>query len=263
MHLEMLKLLIADAGEEFRQTLADRVRGMYRLRLCHEGKETLEMMLAFKPDLVVLDMMLPGLDGISILQEASRRGVRPMVLATTKFANDFVVEAAARMGVGYMMVKPCDVKATAQRLLDLAEHVEQPAVVRPEPRTEVSNILLALGISTKLRGYAYLREAILEMLNRSGQSVTKELYPAVGKICDATRSQVERSIRSAISKAWENRDESLWRVYFQSASCDRLERPTNAVFITSIADRLSMDRDLQLPEEKTLYKLREESAEKL
>lgn len=263
MHLEMLKLLIADAGEEFRQTLADQVRGIYRLRICQEGKETLDMMLAFKPDLVVLDMMLPGLDGISILQEASRRGVRPMVLATTKFANDFVVESAARLGVGYMMVKPCDVKATVQRLQDLAKHLELPAVVRPEPRTAVSNILLALGISTKLRGYAYLREAILEMLNCSGQSVTKELYPTVGKICDATRSQVERSIRSAISKAWEKRDEALWRLYFLPTSGDRLERPTNAVFITSIADRLSMDQDLQLLDAKTMYKLREETAEKL
>ncbi len=243
-YLEMLKLLIADAGEEFRQSLAEQVRGTYRIRVCQEGRETLDMMLAFKPDLVVLDMMLPGLDGISILQEASRSGVRPMVLATTKFANDYVVESAARLGVGYMMVKPCDLKATAQRLQDLAENLKTPAVARPEPRTAVSNILLALGISTKLRGYAYLREAILEMANRPGQSVTKELYPTVGKICGATRTQVERSIRSAIYKAWEHRDENIWKMYFQPVSGDRQERPTNAVFISCIADRLCVERNL-------------------
>lgn len=261
--MEMLKLLIADAGEEFRQSLAEQVRGAYRLRTCQEGRETLDMMLAFKPDLVVLDMMLPGLDGISILQEAIRCGVRPMVLATTKFANDYVVESAARLGVGYMMVKPCDVKATAQRLQDLAEHLDRPAVARPEPRTAVSNILLALGISTKLRGYAYLREAILETANRPGQSVTKELYPAVGKICGATKTQVERSIRSAINKAWDHRDEVLWRRCFQPAPADPLERPTNAVFITCIADRVSTDSGLQLLDPKTMYKLQEEKDEKL
>lgn len=241
--MEMLKLLIADTGEGFRQALSEQLRGIYRIRVCREGRETLEMLLSYKPDLVVLDMMLPGLDGISILQEAARCGLRPMVLATTKYANDFMVEAAARLEVGYMMVKPCDVKATAQRVQDLAEHIRQPVVVRPDSRTVVSNTLLALGISTKLRGYAYLREAILEMMNNPGQSVTKELYPAVGKICGATSVQVERSIRSAIGKAWENRDEAMWQLYFRNTSADKMERPSNAVFISCISDRLGMDRD--------------------
>ena len=243
MPLEMLKLLIADAGDGFRQALTDQLRGYYRIRTCREGRETLEVMLSFKPDLVILDMMLPGLDGIAILQEAANCGLHPMVLAVTKHANDFMVAAASRLDVGYMMVKPCDVRVTVQRLNELAEYIEHPAVVRPDLRTVVSNVLLGLGISTKLRGYAYLREAILEMIDKPGQSVTKELYPAVGKICDASKTQVERSIRSAIEKAWEGRDEALWRLYFQRTSVDGLERPSNAVFISAIADRLSIDRE--------------------
>lgn len=238
-------MLIADAGEEFRQALADQVRGAYRVRVCQEGNQTLDLILAFKPDLLVLDMMLPGLDGISILEEAARCGVRPVVLAVTKYPTDYMIEAAARYGVGYMMVKPCKISAIVARLQDLAEHLEPPAVSHPEPRTAVANILLLLGISTKLRGYAYLREAILEMASRPGQSVTKELYPAVGKICGATRIQVERSIRNAINKAWENRDETRWRMYFPAAPGGVSERPTNAVFITSIADRVTMDREMQ------------------
>lgn len=261
--MEMLKLLVADINEEFRQGLADHVRGAYRVRTCQEGRETLDMMLTFKPDLLVLDMMLPGMDGVAILQEAYRCGIRPVVLAVTKWANDYTVESAARLDVRYMMTKPCDVKITAQRLQDLAEYIEQPAVLRPDPRTAVSNILLTLGISTKLRGYTYLREAILEMRNRPGQSVTKELYPAVGKICGASKIQVERSIRSAIGKAWENRDETLWRRYFQLTSGDRLERPTNAVFITCIADRVSMDSDMPLPDARAMYNLQKEMQEKL
>ena len=236
--MEMRKLLIADGGEEFRQALAEQARGTYRVRVCSEGKETLDMLLVFKPDLVVLDMMLPGLDGVTILQKAVRSGLRPMVLAVTKYASDYMVMSADKLGVGYMMVKPCDVKATYARLRDLTEHLDAPVVSLPEPRTAVSNILLTLGISTKLRGYAYLREAILEMTARPGQSVTKELYPAVGKLCDATGTQVERSIRSAIAKAWEMRDEALWRAYFQPDAARPLVRPTNAEFITVLAERV-------------------------
>ena len=238
-----MKILIADSSEEFCSALSDILEKTHQVHTVSEGFDALHLLQSFRPDVLVLDMMLPGLDGISILQEAARCGLRPMVLATTKYANDFMVEAAARLEVGYMMVKPCDVKATAQRLQDLAEHIRQPVVVRPDSRTVVSNTLLALGISTKLRGYAYLREAILEMMINPGQSVTKELYPAVGKMCGATSIQVERSIRSAIGKAWESRDEAMWQLYFRSASLEKMERPSNAVFISCVADRLTMDRD--------------------
>ena len=73
--------------------------------------------------------------------------------------------------------------------------------------------------------------------------VTKELYPKVGKLCDATGTQVERSIRSAIGKAWEGRDETVWRSIFGAGSGGTLARPTNAVFISVIAERMTMDPD--------------------
>lgn len=254
--MQLRKLLIADSVEEFRLALAGQLRDTYRIRLCQDGPETLEMILAFKPDFVVLDMMLPGLDGITILQEAARHGVQPVVLATTKYPTDYMIWAASRLNVAYMMVKPCPIKATVARLQDLEEQLQPHTVSRPEPRVEISNILMSLGISTKLRGYAYLREAILEAVSRPGQSVTKELYPAVGKICGATQLQVERSIRSAIHKAWERRDDALWRRYFQTPPSEQLQRPSNAVFISCIADRINMD--ISNGNSDLLYNLREE-----
>ena len=239
--LEMRKLLIADTVEEFCLALADEFRGSCRIKMCHDGQETLNLILSFKPDLLVLDMLLPGLDGITILEEAAALGVRPVVLAVTKDPSDYVVRSAARLGVGYMMVKPCQIKATVARLRDLAEYLQPQEVARQEPRMVVANVLLTLGISTKLRGYAYLREAILEMMSSPGQSVTKVLYPAVGKICDASNTQVERSIRSAIQKAWDRRDEAVWRQHFQVSPAEPITRPTNAEFISRIADRISMD----------------------
>lgn len=234
----MLKLLIADASEEFRLALADLLRGEYVIRLCQEGKETLETLRNFKPDFLVLDLMLPGLDGISLLQQMMDAGMHPMVLATTRLVNDYVQESAERMGVGYLMVKPCDLKATADRILDMTRHMKGPAVTQPDPMTMVSNLLLSLGLQAKLRGYAYLRDAILETIQRPGQLVTKELYPTVGKPYQANQVQVERSIRSAIEKAWKNRDDQLWRRYFRTEPDGQLAKPTNAEFISCIAERV-------------------------
>lgn len=239
--MERLKLLIADTGEEFRLALAEQTRGIYRIRVCQEGKETLQTMLGYKPDVVVLDMMLPGLDGVSILQTAADAGIRPVVLAITKFASDYLAESAHRLGVGYMMVKPCDVSAIVSRLREMTELYGSTEPVRQDPWVTVSSVLLTLGISTKLRGYSYLREAILETMRCPGQMVTKELYPKVAKTCGATNTQVERSIRSAISKAWEQRDEAVWRQFFRIDGEGKLERPTNAIFISCIAERIGME----------------------
>ena len=160
--MEKMKMLIADSSEEFSDALADMVRGVYILRSCREGRETLAVLSSFKPDILVLDLMLPGLDGISILRQAAASGLQPMVLATSRYVSDYVVEAVSQLGVGYLMVKPCDVRATVARLGDLTQRLKQPLFSQPDPRTAVSNILLTLGVPTKLRGYTYLREAILE-----------------------------------------------------------------------------------------------------
>lgn len=237
----MRKLLIADASEEFRLALADVLRGTYLVRLSQEGNQTLEMLRSQKPDILVLDLLLPGLDGISLLQRAAEDGLRPMVLATTGFANDYVLECSDRLGVGYVMVKPCDVHAVAARLADLHRHLKPPAVTRPEPRTLACNALLTLGVPTKLKGYNCLIEAVLETVRDPKQQVTKELYPKVAKLCDGNAVQVERSIRSAIGAAWERRDEEVWRMYFKTNQEGGLERPTNSEFIYALAVRIAME----------------------
>lgn len=239
----MLKLLIADGTDEFRLALADTLRGAYMVRSCQEGMETLRLLQSFKPDVLVLDLMMPGLDGITLLQKMAELELRPVVLATTRFANDYVLERTAQLGVGFVMVKPCDLRATAARIADLTQRVAPPAVTQLEPRTAASNLLLTLGIPTKLRGYACLREALLEAMRDPSQPVTKELYPAVAAVCGGNGVQVERSIRSAINAAWSHRDEQLWRLYFPPGPDGTVPRPTNAAFISRLADRLTLSRD--------------------
>lgn len=235
------KLIIADGTEEFRMALARKLEAEYEIRVCHEGEQTLEMLASFRPDVLVLDLTMPGLDGITLLQRAAESGLQPVVLATTRFLNDYVLDSVSRLGVGYLMVKPCNISATVSRLGDLTQHLRPPAVTRPDPKTEISNVLLSLGIPTKLRGYSYLREAVFLALHHSDQMVTKELYPAVGKLCDATAVQVERSIRSAIASAWKKRDPQVWNRYFPPLPDGTVSRPTNAAFIFCLAEWTAVD----------------------
>ena len=230
----MLKLLIADGTEAFRLALSENLKDQYIIRVCQEGHEALEIMASFKPDLMVVDLLLPGLDGITVLQRAAALGVEPVALATTGYFNEYISDAISRLNVGYVMMKPCDVQAATGHLLDLTERMKSPPLTPPDDRTVVSNLLLALGIATNLRGYCYLRDAILAEIRNPGQQVTKTLYPDVGKPYGATGAQVERSIRSAIEKAWARRNRNLWRQYFM----DETSKPSNAVFICTLADRV-------------------------
>ncbi len=247
--MEKLRLLIAEGTEELRLALADMLRGVYQIRTCATGDQAQNLLHSFQPDVVVLDLMLPGLDGITLLQWAVEAGHRPAVLATTRLQSDYVLESLNRLGVGYLMVKPCDVRALAARVRDLSTRIHPPKSEIPDVRAQVSNMLLALGISTKLRGYTYLREAVLLKAKDPGQSITKILYPEVAKICGCEAIHVERSIRSAINTAWKNRDEQVWRLYFLPDGTGSIPRPTNGAFISRLADRLRLGMEQELLEE--------------
>ena len=241
--MDALKLLIADGNEEFRLALAQALQGAYYVRSCETGKEALSLLRSYCPDVFVLDLMLPELDGISLLQAAIAAGIRPMVLATTPFLNDYVLESAQKLGVGYMIRKPCDIQATMARIQDLSQRLAAPPVTQPDPRTTVTNLLLSLGIPTKLHGYGYLREAILLMARDPGQSITKELYPKVASLCGCDPKHVERSSRNAIQSAWLHRDDRIWQLYFQAGPDGIIPRPSNGTFISRLADSLRLSGD--------------------
>lgn len=235
------KVLIADSSEDFRCALADTLHSIYHIRTTADGNQAMQLLRSFLPDILIVDLMLPGLDGITLLQHSAESGIRPMVLATTRYISDYTLDAAERLGVGYIMVKPCSVSAVAARVSDLSQRLKTPVFTHPDPRTLVSNALLRLGISTKLRGYAYLREAVLLMARDPQQSITKELYPAVAAQFGATAVQLERSIRSAIHTAWSQLDSQIWQMYFPANDSGLIPRPTNAAFISRLADLLILD----------------------
>lgn len=238
--METRKLLIADGGEEFRQALKETLQGTYQVQTCRDGKEALSLLRSYRPDILVLDLMLPELDGISLLQNAMQDQSCPVVLATSRFINDYVLEAAGRLGVSYLIRKPCDIRATAARILDLSQCACCAPLFQSDPRSLASNLLPRLGVPPKRSGYRYLREAIPIMAKNPHLSITKELYPAVAALCQSDGNNVEHAIRSAIHTAWEHRDDRLWQLYFPPDASGHIPRPTNAGFILRLADSLAL-----------------------
>lgn len=245
-YLETLSILIADSSEEFRSTLTNALQGNYRIYCCRTGKEALDFLKRNLPDILIMDLMLPELDGLSLLQSLVSSGIHPTTLATTRLANDYVVEATTKLGVEYLMIKPCDIRAIVSRVKDLSCKRPRPTLSAPDNRTHVSNLLVSLGVSTKLRGYAYLREAVLSIADTPMQSITKELYPSIARRFGCNSAQVERSIRNAIQSAWSQRSDSTWSQIFQPDGDGNIARPSNAVFISSLADRITLDQ-MQFP----------------
>ena len=239
--MEKRKILIADTAEDFRGALENALCGSYYVRAASDGVHAMAQLRSFLPDILVLDLMLPGLDGITLLQKAAEAGICPMVLATTRYISDYMLDAAGQLGIGYIMVKPCDIGAAISRITDLSQRLKPVTFAAPDPRTLVSNTLLRLGFSTKLRGYGYLRECILLMAQDPRQSVTKELYPAVAARLGATAVQIERSVRSAVNTAWSRQDRNIWQLYFPADHTGLIPRPTNARLISRLADMLTVE----------------------
>jgi len=240
-----LKLLVADSEEGFCSTLEENLRGQYHIKTCHDGTQALEILRLFTPDILILDMMLPGLDGITLLQRASEQGLNPSVIAMTNYCSDYISSAAGRFHVSYMMRKPCEVDACAARIMDISQNLQSSAAPKTDLRTQISNMLLQLGLSTKLKGYAYLREGILLYSQNATQMVTKELYPAIGAKFCSSRDRVERAIRSAIQNAWKNRDNRVWHHYFACPEGLACHCPTNSEFIARLTDYLMLDSEKQ------------------
>lgn len=232
----MRKLLIADCSEDYRTALVNALTDRYHVLSCRTGTEALEILRRENPDILLLDLMLPELDGLTLLERACAEGIRPMVLAATPILTGYVYSCTQRLGIEYLVRKPCEIDAIVSRVIDLSQRLTAPRP-RANPAAYITELLLSLGCSTKHNGFAYLRESVLLMARDPSQSVTKVLYPEVAHICDCSKENVERSIRTALDRAWEKRDPETWQILFPHAR----QRPSNAVFISRLAEALLLE----------------------
>ena len=232
------KLLIVDNCEEFPMALAEILQNDFQIRFCLDGKEALSLLQSFQPDILLLELMIPGLDGISLLQETVSLGIHPVVLTFTRFYNEYMMTALAKWNVSYWMLKPCDLHATAKRIRDLVPLLGEQRIFAADPAAYARELLFSLGLSAKHNGFHYLQEAIVMQAQNSEYSVTKHLYPGIAKKTGCSKANVEHAIRTAINRAWEKRDDAAWQQYFSSGPEGTVPRPTNSVFISGLSQEL-------------------------
>ena len=243
-------VLIADHSEEFCSQLTAELQqdpGFHVVGTACDGEQVLRAVAERKPDVLVLDMMMPKRDGISILKTLAAQERRPVTLATSGFITDYVASTAADLGARYLMLKPCDLSAIAERL----EEIRGAAVQRQLPARRpdkagiealVTGIIHEIGVPAHIKGYQYLREAIIIAVNDMDviNAITKVLYPQVAKAFQTTPSRVERAIRHAIEVAWDRGDLDTLQRFFGYTVSNTKGKPTNSEFIALIADKLQL-----------------------
>lgn len=230
--MKLPKLLIAEGDEAYRTDLEALFCQRCVVRVCSDGSEALRLLSEFEPDILVVDLMLQKTDGISLIQALRKMDMRPKILALTSFSSAYVTAWLQKLEVDYVMTKPCDLEAVDGRIQDFVDLIQgEPAA--PERNRSLSNELMRLGFEPKLSGYRYLMAAIPRYAENPTQSITKELYPMVGE-----SKLIERSIRSAIEKAWQQGDEAIWREYFPCGADGSVPRPSNGTFIARLAQKL-------------------------
>ena len=235
----MQKLLIAHHSEEFINTLNGMLSVRFHVITCTDGQTALELLRREKPDALILDLMLPRKDGFAILEEAYPC-IPPAVLATTVHNSDYVQQSAATKGIGYIMLTPCDIRCVVLRLLELIKCPQTSNNINKDHQSKTVELLLKFGIPSERDGFTQLRAGIPLFAQDTAQRLSKELYPAIAKLCGyGSGLQVERSIRSAIEAAWNMRKGEIWESNFPPDADGVYTCPSNKVFISRIAFLLS------------------------
>ena len=253
------RVLIADPSEDFRRMLSELIdaeEDLQTVGAAGDGQEALAMIGDLKPDVLITDLTLTHLDGLGLLAALQDREDAPAAIVLSGFFNDKVVRSCSELGAHYFIPKPCDVPA-------LLTHIRQVAAVRrrtgqpasqgvamaplpKEPSLEavVTEIIHEIGVPAHIKGYQYLREAIILTVNDMDviNAVTKVLYPAVAKKFATTPSRVERAIRHAIEVAWDRGDLETLQKFFGYTVSNIKGKPTNSEFIAMIADSLTLGR---------------------
>lgn len=250
-----IKVLLADNSEHFGQPCAQvmRTHGLEVQTVQKDGKLVAEEIGHLHPDVVILDFFLPRMDAIGVMENTASLGLahRPQFMVMSSFDNPNLEREAMLAGADYYFLKPFDSDEMAERILTLGSKTAAPAIKRlpvtspgqnDSLEMRVTEIIHQIGVPAHIKGYQYLRDAIIMAINDDDMinAVTKRLYPAVAKKHGTTSSRVERAIRHAIEVAWDRGDVDILNSYFGYTIHNGRGKPTNSEFIAMISDKFRL-----------------------
>lgn len=251
--MEIVKrVLIADTGAELREILIRTAQMEPDFTVVGEtgdGQELVRLAQQYKPDGVIMDLVLSGIDGLEAIRQLKQLEVAPKILVCSSYISGDLAGTAAECGADYLLTKPCRPETLFERLRVLLSHGldcrgEGDSLTAQDLERQVTAIIHEVGVPAHIKGYQYLREAIIFTVNDMDaiNAVTKVLYPAVARRFGTTASRVERAIRHAIEVAWDRGDLDTLQKYFGYTVSNSKGKPTNSEFIAMISDRLVLDR---------------------
>ena len=266
---EKITVLVADDNIDFATALAKSIEeqeDMEVIGMAKNGLEAVKIVENTKPDIVLLDVIMPHLDGLGVLEQINQMGLekKPLVIMLSAVGQDRVTGRAIQLGANYYIVKPFEIDVLIQRIKELktqktvqlrngilGREIKSSYVEIPEENRNseeglealVTNIIHEVGVPAHIKGYQYLRQAIIMVVNDIEviNQITKQLYPDIAHKYKTTPSRVERAIRHAIEVAWgRNQNDTVENIFGYTVSANR-GKPTNSEFIAMIADKLRLE----------------------
>ncbi len=257
----MLRIVVADDNPEFNDLLSNFLNDEPDLEVvgsAYDGNEALSLLEEHEPDVLLLDIIMPYLDGIGVLEQLPFLPLEkmPCVIMLTAFGHESITRRAVDLGASYYILKPFDMDTLAERIRQIngapltvnrsapreSVHNSNHRRQSGPPEEEITEMLYEIGIPAHIKGHLYLREAILSVVEEIELlgAITKVLYPQIAEKFQTTPSRVERAIRHAIEVAWERTNVDVIKKFFGYTISSQRGRPTNSEFIAMVADRVRL-----------------------
>jgi len=250
MTTDTRRVLLTDEGAECLQLLKN--RGFDAQTVPKDGREVLRLVQSEQPDVLIMDTFLTQLDALGVLQELKTMSKKPLIFLLSGVDNPRFEQEALSAGADYYFLKPFDTQVLAERVSQMSNwrnlgvkvstHATPAIRNKSDLEVTISDIMHQVGVPAHIKGYQYLREAIILSIEDTEMisSVTKVLYPTVAKTFKTTPSRVERAIRHAIEVAWDRGDVDVLSSYFGYTIQNQRGKPTNSEFIAMISDKLRL-----------------------
>ena len=252
--MNKIKVIIADDSIEYTNMLSDFLKSSSDVAVVGTvgtGEGVLEMLKNNEADILILDIIMPISDGVSVIKNINILPKRPKILVISAMPSDNIMCEVMKLGANFFMAKPVDFKNVLERIITM--HNEKlPNFIFPEVldaadnadlEAQITEIMRNIGIPAHIKGYQYLRTSIMKVIDNPSliDSITKQLYPAVAKAYNTTPSRVERTIRHAIELAWDRGDIDVLNKFFGYTINHGKGKPTNSEFIAMISDKIRVE----------------------